>query len=330
MSFIQEDLSVEKEACDCQPAVTKAYGKFRGDMKKIEALKEQCDTRANKAETESQKQAGISRRGLAAEGMLSADEKTKSKKMREAISKETSVEAAQYSEKAKDLAKQCTEKIALARKDEAAKSGAGQDAAVKKEQMRMKGEIEKFAAEKAEFKLKAKRMQMKLKVELSNVEKKVQAAQGKQLEAETALKKAQREIKDGKAKLKRQAVLAEQKLAAVKAQLDAKSKECSSASKAVDTARRKPRRHPRARLMLNLPPRLPRPQRRFRLSSLRTISTRRTRRRRLSRVLCRRTSQSLLKSALSSMLPCARITACKARMAQTRQGWPQTRTSSRT
>merc|ERR1740117_901256 len=238
MAFIQEDQFSEKEAtCNCQPAVTKAYGKFRGDMKKIEALKEQCDTRANKAETESQKQAGISRRCLAAEGMLSADEKTKSKKMREAISKETSVEAAQYSEKAKDLAKQCTEKIALARKDEAAKSGAGQDAAVKKEQMRMKGEIEKFAAEKAEFKLKAKRMQMKLKVELSNVEKKVQAAQGKQLEAETALKKAQREIKDGKAKLKRQAVLAEQKLAAVKAQLDAKSKECSSASKAVDTAR---------------------------------------------------------------------------------------------
>merc|ERR1740133_651969 len=35
MSFIQEDLSVEKEACDCQPAVTKAYGKFRGDMKKV-------------------------------------------------------------------------------------------------------------------------------------------------------------------------------------------------------------------------------------------------------------------------------------------------------
>merc|ERR1719272_692115 len=200
-AFIQEEVSV-RDTCDCQPAVTKAYGKFRGDMKKIEALKEQCDTRANKAETESQKQAGISRRCLAAEGMLSADEKTKSKKMREAIAKETSVESSQYNEKAKDLAKQCTEKIALARKDEAAKSGAGQDAAVKKEQMRMKGEIEKFAAEKAEFKLKAKRMQLKLKVELSNVEKKVQAAQGKQLEAETALKKAQREIKDGKAKLK--------------------------------------------------------------------------------------------------------------------------------
>jgi len=116
MAFIQEDQFSEKEAtCDCQPAVTKAYGKFRGDMKKIEALKEQCDTRANKAETESQKQAGISRRCLAAESMLSADEKTKSKKMREAISKETSVEAAQYSEKSKDLAKQCTEKISLAR-----------------------------------------------------------------------------------------------------------------------------------------------------------------------------------------------------------------------
>jgi hypothetical protein len=238
MAFIQEDQFSEKEAtCDCQPAVTKAYGKFRGDMKKIEALKEQCDTRANKAETEAQKQAGISRRCLAAESMLSADEKTKSKKMREAISKETSVEAAQYSEKSKDLAKQCTEKIALARKDEAAKSGAGVDAAVKKEQMRMKGEIEKFAAEKAEFKLKAKRMQMKLKVELSNVEKKVQTATQKQLEAETALQKAKRQIKDQEQKLKRQAVLAEQKLAAVKAQLDAKSKECQSANKAVDAAR---------------------------------------------------------------------------------------------
>merc|ERR1740115_240316 len=230
MAFIQEDQFSEKEAtCDCQPAVTKAYGKFRGDMKKIEALKEQCDTRANKAETESQKQAGISRRCLAAEGMLSADEKTKSKKMREAISKETSVEAAQYSEKAKDLAKQCTEKIALARKDEAAKSGAGQDAAVKKEQMRMKGEIEKFAAKKAEFELKAKRMQMKLKVELTNVQKKVQAAEEKQMQAETALKKAQRELKDQKEKLERQAILSKQKLEAIKAQLAAKSKECESA-----------------------------------------------------------------------------------------------------
>merc|ERR1711981_1356660 len=191
MAFIQEDVEESKgSTCDCQPAVTKAYSKFRGDMKKIEELKEQSDARANKAETESQKQAGISRRCLAAESMLSADEKTKSKKMREAIAKETSVEAAQYQEKSQELAKQCTEKIALARKDEAAKAGSSVDAAVKKEQMRMKGEVEKFAAQKAEFKLKAKRMKMKL---------------------------------EG------QAVLAKQKLEAIKAQLAAKSKECDSA-----------------------------------------------------------------------------------------------------
>merc|ERR1719443_2012226 len=231
--FIQEEVEVEeKQSCDCQPAVTKAYSKFRGDMKKIEALKEQCDVRANKAETEAQKQAGISRRCLAAESMLSADEKTKSKKMREAIAKETSVEAAQYQEKSQELAKQCTEKIALARKDEAAKAGSSVDAAVKKEQMRMKGEVEKFAAQKAEFKLKAKRMQMKLKVELSNVQKEVQDAQEKQMQAETDLKKAQRELKDQKAKLERQAVLHKQKLEAIKAQLAAKSKECESAKKA--------------------------------------------------------------------------------------------------
>merc|ERR1711937_997294 len=233
-AFIQEEVDVEeKQSCDCQPAVTKAYSKFRGDMKKIEALKEQCDVRANKAETEAQKQAGISRRCLAAESMLSADGKTKSKKMREAIAKETSVEAA----KSQELAKQCTEKIALARKDEAAKAGSSVDAAVKKEQMRMKGEVEKFAAKKAEFKLKAKRMQMKLKVELSNVQKKVQDAQEKQTQAETDLKKAQRELKDQKAKLERQAVLHKQKLEAIKAQLAAKSKECESAKKAVDVAR---------------------------------------------------------------------------------------------
>merc|ERR1711937_50572 len=237
-AFIQEEGDVEeKQSCDCQPAVTKAYSKFRGDMKKIEALKEQCDVRANKAETEAQKQAGISRRCLAAESMLSADEKTKSKKMREAIAKETSVEAAQYQEKSQELAKQCTEKIALARKDEAAKAGSSVDAAVKKEQMRMKGEVEKFAAQKAEFKLKAKRMQMKLKVELSNVQKKVQDAQEKQMQADTELKKAQRELKDQKAKLERQAVLHKQKLEAIKAQLAAKSKECESAKKAVDVAR---------------------------------------------------------------------------------------------
>merc|ERR1711937_733282 len=234
-AFIQEEVDVEeKQSCDCQPAVTKAYSKFRGDMKKIEALKEQCDVRANKAETEAQKQAGISRRCLAAESMLSADEKTRSKKMREAIAKETSVEAAQYQEKSQELAKQCTEKIALARKDEAAKAGSSVDAAVKKEQMRMKGEVEKFAAQKAEFKLKAKRMQMKLKVELSNVQKKVQDAQEKQMQAETDLKKAQRELKDQKAKLERQAVLHKQKLEVIKAQLAAKSKECESAKKAAE------------------------------------------------------------------------------------------------
>merc|ERR1719272_2853962 len=235
-AFIQEEVSV-RDTCDCQPAVTKAYGKFRGDMKKIESLKEQCDVRANKAETESQKQAGISRRCLAAESMLSADEKTKSKKMREAIAKETSVESSQYNEKAQELAKQCTEKIALARKDEAAKAGGSVDAAVQKEQMRMKGEIEKFAAKKAEFELKAKRMQMKLKVELTNVQKKVQAAEEKQMQAETALKKAQRELKDQKEKLERQAILSKQKLEAIKAQLAAKSKECESAKGAVDVAR---------------------------------------------------------------------------------------------
>merc|ERR1719247_224482 len=237
-AFIQEEVDVgEKSSCDCQPAVTKAYSKFRGDMKKIESLKEQCDTRANKAETEAQKQAGISRRCLAAESMLSADEKTKSKKMREAIAKETSVEAAQYQEKSQELAKQCTEKIALARKDEAAKAGSSVDAAVKKEQMRMKGEVEKFAAQKAEFKLKAKRMQMKLKVELSNVQKKVQDAQEKQMQADTELKKAKRELEDQKKKLERQAVLHKQKLEAIKAQLAAKTKECESAKKAVDVAR---------------------------------------------------------------------------------------------
>eukprot|EP00657_Telonema_sp_P-1_P011187 TRINITY_DN607_c0_g1_i6.p1 TRINITY_DN607_c0_g1~~TRINITY_DN607_c0_g1_i6.p1 ORF type:complete len:892 (+),score=509.91 TRINITY_DN607_c0_g1_i6:97-2772(+) len=235
-SFIQEEVEVQ-QSCDCQPAVTKAYSKFRGDMKKIEALKEQCDVRANKAETLAQKEAGVSRRCLAAESMLSADEKTKSKKLREAIEKETSVESAQYNEKAQELAKQCTDKISLARKDEAAKAGSSVDAAVKKEQMRMKGEIEKFAAQKAEFKLKAQRMQMKLKVELTNVQKKVQAAEEKQLQAETALKKAQRELKEQKARLDRQAVLATQKLEAVKAQLAAKSKECESAKNAVDASR---------------------------------------------------------------------------------------------
>merc|ERR1719487_1929344 len=103
MSFIQEEVLVDdskESTCDCQPAVTKAYSKFRSDMQKIEAMKEKCDARANKAETEAQKQAGIAKRALAAESMLSDDEKTKSKKLREAIAKATSVEAAQFQEKA--------------------------------------------------------------------------------------------------------------------------------------------------------------------------------------------------------------------------------------
>jgi hypothetical protein len=235
-SFIQEEVNVE-ESCNCEPAVAKAYNKFQSDMKNIENLKEQADARANKAETEASKQAGISRRCLAAESMLSADEKEKSKKMREAIEKETSVEAAQYGDKAKELAKQCTDKIALARKDEAAKASSGVDAAVKKEQMRMKGEIEKFAAQKAEFKLKAKRMQMKLKVELDNVEGKAKKAEGKTMSEENKLAKAEREIKDLKAKLDRQAVLAKQSMDALKAQLEAKTKECDSAKSAVEVAR---------------------------------------------------------------------------------------------
>merc|ERR1711998_618643 len=41
-AFIQEEVGVddgkESATCDCQPAVTKAYSKFRGDMKKIEQL----------------------------------------------------------------------------------------------------------------------------------------------------------------------------------------------------------------------------------------------------------------------------------------------------
>merc|ERR1712023_534074 len=186
---------------------------------------------------EAQKQGGIARRCLAAEQLLSGDAKARRSKLRAHIKKEVSIVEQQYAAKAKQLGKQCTEKIAMARKDEAAKSGSSVDAAVKKEQMRMKGEVEKFAAQKAEFKLKAKRMQMKLKVELSNVQKKVQDAQEKQMQAETDLKKAQRELKDQKAKLVRQAVLHKQKLEAIKAQLAAKSKECESAKKAVDVAR---------------------------------------------------------------------------------------------
>merc|ERR1719420_1830372 len=186
VEFIQE-----QKGCNCAAATSKAYSKFKGDMKKITALKEKADARANKSETEAQKQAGIARRCLAAEQLLSGDAKARRSKLRAHIKKEVSIVEQQYAAKAKQLGKQCTEKIAMARKDEAAKSGSSVDAAVKKEQLRMKGEVEKFAAQKAEFKLKAKRMQMKLKVELSNVQKKVQDAQEKQMQADTELKKVQ-------------------------------------------------------------------------------------------------------------------------------------------
>merc|ERR1712054_52718 len=231
--FIQE-----KAGCNCAAATSAAYSKFKGDMKKITALKEKADSRANKAETESQKQAGIARRCLAAEQLLSGDAKARREKLRAHIKKEVSIVEQQYAAKAKQLAKQCSDKIAMARKDEAAKSGTRVDAAVKKEQLRMKKEIDQFAAQKAAFKLKSKRMKLRLKVELDNVQRKVSSAKKKQLQAEEALKKAQRTIKRLEAKMKREAALAKQKLDAVKAQLAVKVKECKSAAKATDIARK--------------------------------------------------------------------------------------------
>merc|ERR1719486_1544530 len=230
--FIQE-----KAGCNCAAATSKAYEKFKGDMAKITALKEKADARANKAETEAQKQAGIARRCLAAEQLLSGVAKARRSKLRAHIKKEVSIVEQQYAAKAKQLAKQCSDKIAMARKDEAAKSGTRVDAAVKKEQLRMKKEIDQFAAQKASFKLKAKRMKLRLKVELDNVQRKVSAAKKKQLQAEEALKKATRTIKRLEQKMKREAVLAKQKLDAVKAQLAAKAKECDSARKATGIAR---------------------------------------------------------------------------------------------
>merc|ERR1711998_649351 len=228
---------IQEEAPDCSAATSKAYEKFKGDMAKITALKEKADGRANKAETEAQKQAGIARRCLAAEQLLSGDAKARRQKLRAHIKKEVSIVEQQYAAKAKQLAKQCSDKIAMARKDEAAKSGSRVDAAVKKEQLRMKKEIDQFAAQKAAFKLKAKRMKLRLKVELDNVQRKVSAAKKKQLQAEEALKKAQRTIKRLEDKMKREAALAKQKLDAVKAQLAAKVKECKSAMEATDIAR---------------------------------------------------------------------------------------------
>merc|ERR1719181_1867742 len=59
----------------------------------------------------------------------------------------------------------------------------------------------------------------------------------KHLEAEEGLKKAERNIKRLEEKMKREAVLAKQKIDAVKAQLAAKVKECKSAQEATSIAR---------------------------------------------------------------------------------------------
>merc|ERR1711981_1004560 len=231
-AFIQE-----KADGDCADATSKAYEKFKGDMAKITALKEKADGRANKAETEAQKQAGIARRCLAAEQLLSGDAKSRREKLRAHIKKEVSIVEQQYAAKAKQLAEQCSDKIAMARKDEAAKSGSEVDSAVKSEQLRMKKEIDQFAAQKAAFKLKGERMKLRLKVELDNVQRKVTDAKKKQMEAEEGLKKAERTIARLEEKMKREAVLAKQKIDAVQAQLAAKTKECKSAQDATGIAR---------------------------------------------------------------------------------------------
>merc|ERR1712159_808947 len=228
---------IQEEAPDCSAATSKAYEKFKGDMAKITALKEKADGRSNKAETEAQKQGGIARRCLAAEQLLSGDAKARREKLRAHIKKEVSIVEQQYAAKAKTLAEQCSDKIAMARKDEAAKSGSEVDSAVKAEQLRMKKEIDQFAAQKAAFKLKGERMKLRLKVELDNVQRKVDDAKKKQLEAEEGLKKAERNIKRLEEKMKRDAVLAKQKIDAVKAQLAAKVKECKSAQEATGIAR---------------------------------------------------------------------------------------------
>merc|ERR1711937_196035 len=228
---------IQEEAPDCSAATSKAYEKFKGDMAKITALKEKADGRANKAETEAQKQGGIARRCLAAEQLLSGDAKARREKLRAHIKKEVSIVEQQYAAKAKTLAEQCSDKIAMARKDEAAKSGSEVDSAVKAEQLRMKKEIDQFAAQKAAFKLKGERMKLRLKVELDNVQRKVSDAKKKQMAAEEGLKKAERTIARLEEKMKREAVLAKQKLDAVKNQLAAKTKECKSAADATNIAR---------------------------------------------------------------------------------------------
>merc|ERR1711968_410682 len=153
---------IQEEAPDCSAATSKAYEKFKGDMAKITALKEKADGRANKAETGAQKQGGIARRCLAAEQLLSGDAKARREKLRAHIKKEVSIVEQQYAAKAKQLAEQCSDKIAMARKDEAAKSGSEVD-----------------SAQKAAFKLKGQRMKLRLKVELDNVQNKVTEAKKK-------------------------------------------------------------------------------------------------------------------------------------------------------
>merc|ERR1711970_1086457 len=231
------ELIQEKAGCNCAEATSKAYDKFKGDMAKITSLKEKADARANKSETEAQKQAGIARRCLAAEQLLSGDAKSRREKLRDHIKKEVSTVEEQYAAKAKTLAEQCSDKIAMARKDEAAKSGSEVDSAVKAEQLRMKKEVDQFAAQKAAFKLKGQRMKLRLKVELDNVQNKVTEAKKKQMAAEEGLKKAERTIARLEEKMKREAVLAKQKIDAVKAQLAAKVKECKSAQQATEIAR---------------------------------------------------------------------------------------------
>jgi len=209
----------------------------KADIAKITSLKDEADTRASKSDADAQKQSGIARRCLAAEQLLSGDAQSRREKLRDHIKQEVSVVEEQYAAKTTEMAKQCSDKIELARKEEAAKSGAGVDSAVQKEQARMKEEIDKFAAEKAAFTLKEERMKLSMKVELDNVQKDVTDAKKKQLEAEEALKKAQRTIQSLEEQLQREAAVAAQKLQGVEAQLHAKEEECAAAQATTAAAR---------------------------------------------------------------------------------------------
>merc|ERR1712036_172352 len=93
---------IQEEAPDCSAATSKAYEKFKGDMAKITALKEKADGRANKAETEAQKQGGIARRCLAAEQLLSGDAKARREKLRAHIKKKLDAVKGQLAAKIKE------------------------------------------------------------------------------------------------------------------------------------------------------------------------------------------------------------------------------------